>query len=158
MTPESLSEKRRKAALAGGGRPKGSVSEETRMRQESLHLIQRRVAEATGHLINAQIGSAIGSQYLFKKYKDDDPVRVTDPEEMEAYLRGDFEKSEDNPHPTYFYFLTAKDPETRASEALFNRLHGRPKESIDISNPDGSLKGLTIVKNYGTDTNNKSSN
>ena len=136
----------------GAGRPKGSVSDLTKMQQESMAIIKRRAFEATDTIMNSLLGSSRGSQYLYKIYtkkgEKGEPQLVTDPYEMQCFLRGDYDKSEENPNPVYYYFLTAKDPETKASEAILNRSHGRPKESLEVSNPDGNLKGVTIIKNY----------
>ncbi len=153
---ETLSEKRRKAGKLGG-RPKGKQTDIEIARLESLKRIKQRVFEATDALINAQMGSAIGSQYLYKikttKHGRGEPIRVESPYEMECFLRGDYDHDGDKYDDTEYYFLTAKDPETKASEALLNRTHGKPKESVELSNPDGNLKTI-IVNKYGKDSNN----
>lgn len=129
-----------------GGRPKGSISEETRMQQESMKLIKRRVFEATDHLLNAQMGLAVGSQYLFKiktyKGQKSDPILVKSQSEIEAYLRGEYEGSD-----TEYYFMTTKDPDNRALKDLLDRTHGKAKESVEVTNPDGNLKTIIINKN-----------
>lgn len=137
-----------------GGRPKGTLSDETLAKQESMRIIRERVFGATNRLINAQLGSAIGSQYLFKILTDakgskSEPIRVEDEDEIISYLRGDYEPEGELYDPKHiYYFLTAKDPETKASEALLNRVHGRATESVELTNPDGKLKGVTIIKTY----------
>lgn len=136
-----------------GGRPKGKKSVVTLEREEALKQFRQRVTDATHHLLNAQMGLAVGSQYLFKikthKGQKSDPILVKEQWELEAYLRGDFEDEEfkkgDN---TVYYFLTTKDPDNRALEALFNRTHGKPQESLAVTNPDGNLKTI-IVNKYG---------
>lgn len=136
----------------GAGRKKGTLNPATVERDEMLRQFRTRVMEATHSLMNAQMGLAKGSQYLFKiktyKGQKSDPILVKDQTEIEQYLRGDFDDEEyKTGNNTVYYFLTTKDPDNRALEALFNRTYGKAKESIELSNPDGNLKTINIIKN-----------
>lgn len=134
-----------------GGRKPGSKNPVTLEREEAMKQFKQRVTDATHHLLNAQMGLAVGSQYLFKiktfKGQKSDPILVKDQWELEAYLRGDFDDEEyKTGNNTVYYFLTTKDPDNRALESLFNRTHGKPKESLELSNPDGNLKTIIVNK------------
>lgn len=127
-----------------GGRPKHSKNKVTIEREEALRQFKQRVHDATHHLLNAQMGIAVGSQYLFKvktfKGQKSDPILVKDPDELEAYLRGDYEGSTDE-----YYFLTTKDPDNRALDSLFNRTYGKPTDNIDIKSGGEPITGIQYI-------------
>ena len=51
----------------------------------------------------------------------------------------------------YYYVTTEKD--FKAGESLLNRAIGKPKESIEHSNPDGNLKTIIVNKRINMDQN-----
>jgi hypothetical protein len=150
-TKEELAEIRREAGKLGG-RPRKSESEIEKARIASLNYLKERYIGATEKIANAQLGLAVGSQYLYKviTYKKGGrsrPELVEDQATIESYLNGDFDSGRTTAKgDEEFYFLTAKDPDNRAIDSIQNRLHGRPKETIDLQNTDGSLKTIIIKK------------
>lgn len=126
-----------------GGRPPGKKNQSTLEKEEVLKQFRLRVMKAADMLANAQLGLAKGSQYLYKiekeqvigpkggiTYRNKKPELVTEQWEIEAYLEG-IDEPKDN-EATY-YFLTTKDPENQAIEALLNRSLGKPTESVDLN-------------------------
>lgn len=147
----------------GAGRPKGTKEQHTLARDAARVLLESKVIAAHEPLILAQLSIAIGQQFLFKiekqlligpkggkTYKPLPPKMVTDPKEIELYLlglvvNGDMYKETD-PAATYYY-ITTKEPNNMAIDSLFNRLHGRPKETLDLNaNVQFSLKALATKR------------
>lgn len=127
------------------GRPKGKM-QKTILKEEALRQYKQRAAEQAGRILTWQLGLAQGSQYLMMKRDGQDAVRITDPDEMEAYLNGEYTDKKG-----VFYFLTAKDPDTRAQDSILNRVFGRPTESLDISAGGEPIKTVKII--IETDSN-----
>ncbi len=116
----------------GAGKPKGSKSTRTIERDEALRQFRQTVQNATQHLIQRQMGLAVGSQYLYKiKKGEQEPIRVTADWELEAFLRGDFEDPKESNYT--YYFLTTKDPDNRALDSLFNRTYGKATDNLDVT-------------------------
>ena len=135
-------------ARPGAGRKKGGKNPATLSREEALRQFRERVQDATSHLQRAQMGLAVGSQYLFKKVKGtEDPILVKDVWEIEAYLRGDYEGGKDT-----YYFMTTKDPDNRALDSLFNRTYGKPQDSIDITSGGEPITTVEILLDHGQDS------
>ncbi len=146
---ETLAEKRRRIGKLGG-RPKGKKNAKTLEREKVAEAVNQQIFSMARTLIIAQKGSAVGSQYLYKiktyKGQRSEPILVTSQDEIENYLRGDYDVDGDKHSDTEYYFLTTKDPETKASDSLLNRALGKAKEMIELSNPDGNLKTIIINK------------
>lgn len=147
-----------------GGRPRGSLSFTTKMREEMMLEIQNRTYDMTQHLLRAQLTLALGYTELWKiekelvvgpkggqKYIKKRPEKVTSTAEVEEYLISLIDQEnaeildepieeEDNPDATYFYIVTVP-PNNAAIEALQDRVLGKTPQKLGIGNPDGSNLG-----------------
>lgn len=119
--------------------------------------IEELVINANDSIVKSQISNAVGLSFLYKIKKEFretgknkktgekngywialKPELVTSQFEIENYLNNVVDKSngkvedENNPADTY-YFITTKEPNNQAADSLLNRVHGRAKESIEIS-------------------------
>lgn len=163
------SAKARELAAAGKmtGRPKGAKNVTTLEKEFVKKSFEQRIMASTNVLIDAQLSLARGQTFLFKiekewiktstnkktgeengYWRNKKPVRVVVENEIQNYLEtmvdsanGDVEDDRD-PSATY-YFITTKEPDNQAIDSLHNRVHGKPKESIDLDvNVKFSLKDL----------------
>ena len=160
-----------------GGRPKGKKNEATLEREAVKKTFDQRILRMTDSLINAQAVLAVGQTFLYRidkewiktgtnkkggdngYWRNKKPVQVTDQWEIEDYLvrmadkaNGDAEDTSD-PSAAY-YFMTAKEPNNMAIDSMHNRVHGKPKEAVELSNPDGNLKTIIIQKSRGRNDDN----
>lgn len=148
----------------GAGRKKGRKSNATIERDLVKKHFEERVLRATDALIDAQISLARGQTFLYKIEKEwiktgetksgkengywrsKKPIIVTTQSELERYLEGLVEEGDmdDNQDPgATYYFLTTKEPNNMAIDSLHNRVHGKPRESLEIGvNVKFSLKEL----------------
>ena len=142
-----------------GGRPKGRKNDATLERERVLKAVHQRTLQAADMLLDAQLVLARGQQYLFKieKYhqtivgnkgkkskvlKSKPPKLVTDPFEIREYLEEEIAKEEgaekeNDPEATY-YFITTKDPDIRAIEAMFKRTFGNSIKPVALNEEDGA--------------------
>lgn len=124
--------------------------------------IEARVIAANEALINAQIILATGQTFLYKiekeyvpagkfgnkkeYWKNKKPVIVTDQNEIEDYLSGLIENGDmDDEYDSSatYYYMTTKEPNNEAIKDLQNRVHGKPKESLEVDvDVKFSLRGL----------------
>lgn len=118
------------------GRPKGGENDATKKKKEAEALIKERVVNSIKPLLDAQMNLAQGCQILFKVKKKKDkngretkekPVVVNDPEIIASYLAGELDYSDDE-----YFFITTEKPDNKALDSLFNRVFGKPKESVAI--------------------------
>lgn len=132
-----------------GGRPKGSKSVKTLEKEKIVAALQQRYLRAANQIANAQIGLALGSQYLYKiekekivgpkggiTYRSKKPELVTAQWEIEQFLEGECEEGDprdEHSREATYYFLTAKSPENNAIEAIQNRAYGKPKETVELT-------------------------
>ncbi|MCX6822232.1 MAG: hypothetical protein NTW30_05660, partial [Candidatus Aenigmarchaeota archaeon] len=56
------------------------------------------------------------------------PELVRDTATIEAYLADELDEEEDE-----YYFMSTKEPDTKAIDSLLDRVHGKPKQSIDAN-------------------------
>ncbi len=142
---------RKNARKPGTGRPKGSLAPATIERASMKKLIEQRVFAAHESLINAQLRIAVGQMFLYKiekrwvparkgeggHYENKEPKLVTVQQEIFDYLANlaehDGDLSDDKDPSATYYFITTKEPNNEALKDLFNRVHGKPKETVDIS-------------------------
>ena len=166
MSDKRTSEILKKAARENGkkgGRPPGTKSVATLEREEVLKQMRQKVMGVADELFIAQMTLAKGYCYLYKiekklligpkggkKYISQPPKRVVDLWEIEAYLCGlvDEDDIDKGPGATYYY-IVAKDPQNAAIDSLQDRTFGRSTQSVEVSNPDGSLKTVIIQKAHG---------
>jgi len=124
-----------------GGKRKGSGSYLGRKNKSTIEKeilaeeIKQRVLKAKNVLINSQISLAQGCQYLYKikKSKKGDkqnrrPELVTSQTEIEDYLAGECEGSEDE-----YYYMTTERPDNKALDSLIDRVAGKPAQAIEMN-------------------------
>ena len=144
------------------GRPKGAFNVKTLEQRLIKKDFDQRVMRISQKLFASQASLALGQQFLFKidkefvktgtkKNGDDNgywknlpPKLVTDQFEIESYLEslanGDID--DDQSPDKVYYFITTKEPNNNAVDSLLNRVHGKPKESIEMNVEVFSLKQL----------------
>lgn len=142
-----------------GGRPSGSRSFTTIMRDAMLAEIRSRTHDVTNDLFFAQLTLALGFSELWRiekelvvgpkggqKYVKKRPERVTDTATIEEYITAvidgndDGALGDDSPDATYFYIVTVP-PNNQALEALQERTLGKTPQQLGLGNPDGSPLG-----------------
>lgn len=152
-TRAQLSAVRRAAGKIGGQRTAGIVSIATLQRNLVREHLDQRLMRATDVMLNGQISLARGQQFLFridKKFietgrsksgeprgywRNEKPVLVTAQYEIEAYLaelagnNGDI--SDDKDEGAAYYFITTKEPNMLAIKDAQDRIHGKPRETIE---------------------------
>jgi len=160
------SEKLKQAARENGkkgGRPPGTKSQATLEREEVLKQLRQKTMTAADQLFIAQMSLAVGYLYLFKieketiigpkggkSYRAKPPKRVEALWEIEAYLLGLVDEAEIDKGPAAtYYYICVKDPQNAAIDSLQDRTFGRSTQSVEVSNPDGSLKTVIIQKAHG---------
>ena len=83
---------------------------------------------------------ALGQQYIFKleeeindkgKIISREHVQVDDPSEIASAL-GFIAAGGVDPQGVYYY-ITTKEPDWRAAEAIFNRIFGKAREQVDVN-------------------------
>lgn len=142
-----------------GGRPKGRKSDLTLMKEAKLQAILDRVYTATDALITAQVGTGIGTSYLYmietnaKTKQKSRPVLITAQSTIESYLAGDLNEQGDNE----YYYITTERPDNRAIDSLFDRAFGKAAQTMEITSGGKAIKSNTIVfKSFnGTNTDSK---
>lgn len=120
-------------------------------------LFKQRVAMHSSRLATALLTAAMGEQFLYKviHFFDDRGksmkrhVKVTDPEEISAYL--------DNPlevEGSDYFYISTKSPDINAINSLLDRFMGKPATKIvGPNNPDGSEGPIKIITvNYSPKT------
>lgn len=142
----------RGGARPGAGRPKGKMEAKTIEKMHVKKAFEDRVAKNAHRLFNAQVTLALGTQYLFKRQKVKSGKRwrwtpferVTDPEEMLAFLDGDFSKDADK----VYYMITADKPDSKAIDSLLDRGFGKAPQNLNIKD-DRPDPIATILKKFG---------
>ena len=114
------------------GRPLGSMNKSTREQKEVENYYKDRVKDSIESLVNSQMNLAKGIQMLFKihtnsKGERSKPELVTSQSEIEEYLAGDYDDSED------YYFITTKAPDNKALDSLLDRTIGKASQKIEHS-------------------------
>lgn len=146
--------KKRGGPQPGSGRPKGMKNKATLEREAVQAAMQQQIMGKAKQLINAGLISAMGQTFVYRIDEELSSkgnvigrkhVLVTDPDEIGIALDAIEEggKSEEDK----YYYVSATGPDHKAVQMLLDRAFGKPKESIEHSNPDGNLK--TIIVNKG---------
>lgn len=119
----------------GAGRPKGVVSDEKKAQQEAFRDLKLSVLRVQKGLLNAQVGVAKGLTFLYVirtetikgKQVRSKPELVTNTDTIEAYLAEELEDEENE-----YYFMSTKEPDTKAIDSLLDRVHGRARQNIGL--------------------------
>lgn len=133
----------------GAGRPKGTKNPRMLEKLAMRKIMEQRIMRVTNKILTAQIHIATGQTFLYKiekkkiegpkggiSYQNLPPKLVTSQFEIESYLEdvataNGNPEDENDPAATYYY-LTTKEPNNEAIKNLFDRVHGKPKESIAV--------------------------
>ena len=144
----------------GAGRPKGVVSDEKKAQQEAFKELKLSVLRMQKKLLNAQVGVAQGLTFLYvirtievgKKQVKQKPELVTDQETIEMYLAGELDNEEDE-----YYFMSTKEPDTKAIDSLLDRVHGKARQNIglDGGEDDKPIAIKTVESELKNWANNK---
>lgn len=143
----------------GAGRPKGTNNPRTLEKIRLRKYMEQRIMKATSKILSAQILIATGQTFLYKiekkriegpkggiSYQNLPPKLVTATYEIEEYLSGitpEGDAQDENDPSAAYYYLTTKEPNNEAIKNLFDRVHGKPKESVAVEgNVTFSLLGL----------------
>ena len=130
-----------------GGMRKGTKIKKTLLKEEIIKDLKQRIFGSMTHLFNAARTSAVGHQVLFridtkiddngKKYRSE-PIVVKDLAEISAYVDrlqrfedGTIGTVQDESDDTKYYFMTIREPDIRAFNALVDRGLGKVKETIE---------------------------
>jgi hypothetical protein len=136
-----------------GGRPKGRKDDKTLEREKVLEEIRQQIMQRAAPLVRAAFIPAMGVNFVYRidEIKNEkgrvvhkEHVLVEDPHEIAMALdkieEGSFDPEEK------FYYVSAKAPDFRAVEMLINRVFGKAKDMLEVTNPDGNLKTIIINK------------
>lgn len=128
-------------ARPGAGRPKGSENQSTKDKRIVQEKLKQRVLKSADSLMTSQMNLAKGIQMLYKIKTNKDgskrkPELVDNLEEIESYLAGEYEDSNDE-----YYFITTERPDNRALDSLFDRTFGKARQNIGL---DGGEDGKPI--------------
>ena len=138
----------------GTGHKKGQVMPKTLEKMKVKEAMDQQLMRLTEKLVMAQATLALGQMFLFKiektwvstgknkgYYRNGKPVQLTSDEDIENYLamdaenNGDINNNQDG--ATAYYYITAKEPNGEAIKNIFDRVFGRPKESVEHSGSTG---------------------
>lgn len=142
----------------GAGRKLGSKDKATLEQQKVLEAFNQRVMAKADALFNAQLYLAVGSMKVFRidetgegKSKKREHVHVTDADEIKVLL--DEHDGAPGVVDGVYYYFTDVSPDNRAIDSMLNRALGKPKDTVEHQNPDGSPLmqpvAEAMVKVYG---------
>lgn len=163
--------KRKKGKLggvrAGAGRPPGTKNPETLKREAIAERFRQRTYGIADILFDKQLHLAQGQTFLYKieKYyeivgkqkilRKKKPKLVESQWEIEQYLEGKIEQGDEDDFEATYYFITTKEPNLSAIDSLLDRALGSATKSLEVSDPDGALKQIIIIKNDAPKRNNR---
>lgn len=121
----------------GAGRKPGSKSKATLEKERVLAEVRQRIMKNAERILGSQLSIANGQQFLFRIDTDDKgrkskPILIEDQETIQAFLDGEFGDGETLNDDEHFYFITTKEPNNQAIDSMFNRVFGKPTESMDM--------------------------
>lgn len=143
--PREKKEKQRGGKREGSGRPKGAKNFDISERKIAEQEIKRRVIKNLPKLLNSQFNLAFGRTYLFKveieegKEKKRKHVLVTNTKEIQRVL--DETNGEGGVVGEEYYYITTKDPDSRAIDSLIDRTFGKARQNLGL---DGGEDGKAI--------------
>lgn len=118
---EEVVEKKKK--FVPEGRPKGVKNRKKENVETARAQLVQRVLRCKNSLLTAQIALARGVNMLFCKKENGSFEIVKDQKKITAFLAGELDDSEN-------YLITTQKPDNTAIESLFNRVFGKPMQSI----------------------------
>lgn len=125
------------AILHVDGKPVRAKSNRALEKERAVKLIDRYVRKNLMKLLRAQTIPALGQHFIYRIDEEKDTkgkvigkkhVLVEDPHEI-ANALDQIEAGGDHEDEKYYY-VTTKEPDFRAADALLNRSLGKPKETI----------------------------
>lgn len=134
-----LHERRVEIGRMGGRARNGLKSQKTLLLERAQRETKAIIANKAQELVRAGMVAALGQTFVYRIDEEQDDkgkitsrkhVRVTDPDEIARALDA-MEEGGTDPDGAYYY-VTAKEPEYKAIEMLFNRAFGKPKETLDV--------------------------
>lgn len=133
----------------GAGRPKGSQNKATKEKVKMEKLFNKKVMGSINRLFNAQMALAEGVMYLYRidkdpKGKNDKPVIVTDPEEIQEFLADEIDSDS-------YYYISTERPDNRAIDSLLDRIFGKPKQKHEHSGEGGEPIQISFHKSLKVD-------
>jgi hypothetical protein len=119
----------------GSGQRKGKKQKRTIEKLAVKREFEDRVAQQAHRLLSAQLSVALGTQYLFMRFKVKTAKgwrwskfeRVEDPGVMLRYLEGELKSSDEE-----YYMLTAEKPDVGTIDSLLDRAFGRAPQNLNI--------------------------
>lgn len=133
------SERAREIGKLGGRKP-GPITQVRKMELAQRKAMEKMIYRKTAPLIRAGMMSAMGQNFVYRIDEEEDSkgkvisrkhVLVEDPHEIAEALDR-IEEGGKDPEDKYYY-VTTKEPDIRAIEALLNRGFGKPKESLEVT-------------------------
>jgi hypothetical protein len=126
---------------AGAGKPKGYKHKKTVERLAARERYLQRITAEWDPIIDAQLDAGKGYSVMFARQFETDKktgrrartgrwVRITDDGEIETLLNNG-EAGED------YHRIFLKDPDVRMLSEFNAQVMGKPKESVEISGPNG---------------------
>lgn len=113
-----------------GGKPPGSKSERTLIKEQVKAEMYQRIFGMTQRLVNAQYKIAIGTHKMVQMIKGPGDTMMTrtirDEEEMQRLL-------DEGEYGIDYIILVGKEGDWKAANALLDRAMGKAKETLDIN-------------------------
>lgn len=128
-------------ARVGGGRKAGGMNAKTKELKFFEEELRQRVLKTMHPLLDAQFNLAKGCTYLYVIRTEVGPKGgrvklppelVTNAAEIEEFLAGSFEGSQDE-----YYYLTTEKPDNKAIDSLLDRTFGRAVQAVKGPGPGG---------------------
>lgn len=146
---------------SGAGRKPGALNAATLDRIKVNEHLRQRTMRVADRLFESQLTLAQGQTFLFRIdkqwvetkggkagfWKNKKPVIETSPEVIAAFLDGEYDDRDEENGGASYYFITTKEPQNMALDSMLDRALGGAPKALEISNPDGSLKQIIIIKN-----------
>lgn len=150
----------------GAGRPRGKKAPKTLLRLKTLEAYRQRGMQMANRLFDSQLHLAQERSFLYKiekeviigpkggrSYKAKKPALVESEWELRQWLEGKLREADpdeptkpNDPGATYYY-LTVKDPETRAITDILDRTFGTAVQSTKLV--DDNEKAIPIMQVAG---------